>query len=69
MFGIVMLPYIFYLLLCGLELTILDTLFISYCNFLSLKNSSWLGSFISTVIGNIKLSIGNIHIRYEDVER
>nr|CAB3500118.1 unnamed protein product [Digitaria exilis] len=31
-------------------------------------NSSWLGSFISTVIGNIKLSIGNIHIRYEDVE-
>ncbi|XP_073352999.1 uncharacterized protein [Aegilops tauschii subsp. strangulata] len=31
-------------------------------------NSSWLGSFISTVIGNIKLSIGNIHIRYEDIE-
>ncbi|WVZ57683.1 hypothetical protein U9M48_008037 [Paspalum notatum var. saurae] len=31
-------------------------------------NSSWLGSFISTVIGNIKLSIGNIHIRYEDEE-
>ncbi|RLN19158.1 hypothetical protein C2845_PM02G19660 [Panicum miliaceum] len=31
-------------------------------------NSSWLGSFISTVIGNIKLSIGSIHIRYEDVE-
>ncbi|KAL6906369.1 hypothetical protein ACP4OV_003970 [Aristida adscensionis] len=31
-------------------------------------NSSWLGSFISTVIGNIKLSIGNIHIRYEDAE-
>ncbi|KAL6642664.1 hypothetical protein ACP70R_020845 [Stipagrostis hirtigluma subsp. patula] len=31
-------------------------------------NSSWLGSFISTIIGNIKLSIGNIHIRYEDVE-
>ncbi|KAG8084371.1 hypothetical protein GUJ93_ZPchr0010g7815 [Zizania palustris] len=32
-------------------------------------NSSWLGSFISTVIGNIKLSISNIHIRYEDIER
>uniref|UniRef100_A0A0D9XMK5 PH domain-containing protein n=1 Tax=Leersia perrieri TaxID=77586 RepID=A0A0D9XMK5_9ORYZ len=31
-------------------------------------NSSWLGSFISTVIGNIKLSISNIHIRYEDIE-
>uniref|UniRef100_J3N503 PH domain-containing protein n=1 Tax=Oryza brachyantha TaxID=4533 RepID=J3N503_ORYBR len=31
-------------------------------------NSSWLGSFISTVIGNIKLFIGNIHIRYEDTE-
>ncbi|CAD6212089.1 unnamed protein product [Miscanthus lutarioriparius] len=31
-------------------------------------NSSWLGSFVGTVIGNIKLSIGNIHIRYEDVE-
>jgi len=31
-------------------------------------SSSWLGSFIGTVIGNIKLSIGNIHIRYEDVE-
>uniref|UniRef100_A0A0E0R2L4 PH domain-containing protein n=1 Tax=Oryza rufipogon TaxID=4529 RepID=A0A0E0R2L4_ORYRU len=31
-------------------------------------NSSWLGSFISTVIGNIKLSISNIHIRYEDTE-
>lgn len=41
----------------------------SHIFFLSLKNSSWLGSFISTIIGNIKLLIGNIHIRYEDGER
>ncbi|KAK3153327.1 hypothetical protein QOZ80_2BG0170820 [Eleusine coracana subsp. coracana] len=31
-------------------------------------SSTWLGSFISTIIGNIKLFIGNIHIRYEDGE-
>lgn len=31
-------------------------------------NTSWLGSLISTIIGNIKLSITNIHIRYEDTE-
>lgn len=31
-------------------------------------NTSWLGSLISTIIGNIKLSITNIHIRYEDLE-
>ncbi|XWS38677.1 hypothetical protein CRYUN_Cryun19dG0151500 [Craigia yunnanensis] len=31
-------------------------------------NKSWLGSLISTVIGNLKLSISNIHIRYEDLE-
>ncbi|XP_031125724.1 uncharacterized protein LOC116028070 isoform X1 [Ipomoea triloba] len=31
-------------------------------------NNSWLQSFISTIIGNLKLSISNIHIRYEDVE-
>ncbi|KNA21084.1 hypothetical protein SOVF_046540 [Spinacia oleracea] len=31
-------------------------------------NKSWLGSLISTIIGNLKLSISNIHIRYEDVE-
>ncbi|XP_078437793.1 pleckstrin homology (PH) domain-containing protein isoform X2 [Wolffia australiana] len=30
--------------------------------------SSWLGSFINTIIGNLKLSISNIHIRYEDLE-
>ncbi|KAG0604101.1 hypothetical protein M758_10G145000 [Ceratodon purpureus] len=32
------------------------------------NNSSWLGSLIGTVIGNLKLSITNIHIRYEDEE-
>lgn len=34
-----------------------------------MKNKSWLGSLISTIIGNLKLSISNIHIRYEDIER
>ena len=38
-----------------------------FCWFQS--NSSWLGSLIGTVIGNLKLSITNIHIRYEDEER
>ncbi|KAH9610754.1 hypothetical protein KSS87_017342 [Heliosperma pusillum] len=32
------------------------------------RNQSWLGSLISTIIGNLKLSISNIHIRYEDSE-
>ncbi|GKU95670.1 hypothetical protein SLEP1_g9001 [Rubroshorea leprosula] len=31
-------------------------------------NKSWLGSLISTIIGNLKLSISNVHIRYEDFE-
>ncbi|XP_008465914.2 uncharacterized protein LOC103503494 isoform X1 [Cucumis melo] len=31
-------------------------------------NNSWLGSLVSTIIGNLKLSISNIHIRYEDIE-
>ncbi|KAL7609935.1 hypothetical protein Lser_V15G10156 [Lactuca serriola] len=31
-------------------------------------NKSWLGSFIETIIGNLKLSISSIHIRYEDTE-
>ncbi|CAN1333900.1 Intermembrane lipid transfer protein VPS13 [Linum perenne] len=31
-------------------------------------NKSWLGSLINTIIGNLKLSISNIHIRYEDAE-
>lgn len=30
------------------------------------SNTSWLGSLICTVIANLKLSITNIHIRYED---
>eukprot|EP00850_Spirogloea_muscicola_P002380 SM000009S23509 [mRNA] locus=s9:423530:451441:+ [translate_table: standard] len=30
------------------------------------KDTSWLGQLIGTVIGNLKLSITNIHIRYED---
>jgi hypothetical protein len=34
-----------------------------------MKNTSWLGSLINTIIGNLKLSISNIHIRYEDLER
>ncbi|KAL2348225.1 hypothetical protein Fmac_002225 [Flemingia macrophylla] len=33
-----------------------------------IQNKSWLGSLISTIIGNLKLSISNIHIRYEDGE-
>ncbi|TQD75366.1 hypothetical protein C1H46_039097 [Malus baccata] len=33
-----------------------------------IRNTSWLGSLISTIIGNLKLSISNIHIRYEDIE-
>ncbi|KAL8152479.1 LOW QUALITY PROTEIN: hypothetical protein V2J09_010239 [Rumex salicifolius] len=28
--------------------------------------NSWLGSLIATIIGNLKVSISNIHIRYED---
>ncbi|KAF5191674.1 Vacuolar protein sorting-associated protein like, partial [Thalictrum thalictroides] len=31
-------------------------------------NTSWLGSVVNTIIGNLKLSITNIHIRYEDLE-
>ncbi|KAH9321017.1 hypothetical protein KI387_015656, partial [Taxus chinensis] len=31
-------------------------------------NTSWLGSLINTIIGNIKLAITNIHVRYEDTE-
>ena len=33
------------------------------------KNKSWLESLINMVIGNLKLSVSNIHIRYEDTER
>ncbi|CAN8243432.1 unnamed protein product, partial [Cochlearia groenlandica] len=28
--------------------------------------NSWLGSLIATIIGNLKVSISNVHIRYED---
>ncbi|XP_057475541.1 uncharacterized protein LOC130763619 isoform X1 [Actinidia eriantha] len=28
--------------------------------------NSWLGSLIATIIGNLKISISNVHIRYED---
>ncbi|KAF8380627.1 hypothetical protein HHK36_028116 [Tetracentron sinense] len=31
-------------------------------------NKSWMGSLINTIIGNLKLSITKIHIRYEDLE-
>ncbi|XP_050223282.1 uncharacterized protein LOC126673249 [Mercurialis annua] len=31
-------------------------------------NTSWMGSLVNTIIGNLKLSISNIHIRYEDLE-
>uniref|UniRef100_A0A2P2MGT2 Uncharacterized protein LOC105636609 n=3 Tax=Rhizophora mucronata TaxID=61149 RepID=A0A2P2MGT2_RHIMU len=31
-------------------------------------NKSWMGSLINTIIGNLKLSISDIHIRYEDLE-
>eukprot|EP00250_Pteridium_aquilinum_P021886 c25256_g1_i1 orf=924-13886(-) len=30
------------------------------------ESSSWLGSLIATIIGNLKISITNVHIRYED---
>ncbi|KAL1372338.1 hypothetical protein AAHE18_01G196400 [Arachis hypogaea] len=32
----------------------------------STSGNSWLSSLISTVIGNLKISISNVHIRYED---
>ncbi|WZZ79291.1 hypothetical protein YC2023_099863 [Brassica napus] len=32
------------------------------------SNKSWVGSLVDTVMGNLKLSISNIHIRYEDLE-
>ncbi|XP_057959044.1 uncharacterized protein LOC131151699 [Malania oleifera] len=30
------------------------------------SGNSWLGSLIDTIIGNLKISISNVHIRYED---
>ncbi|XP_010266663.1 PREDICTED: uncharacterized protein LOC104604129 isoform X2 [Nelumbo nucifera] len=32
----------------------------------SAGGNSWLGSLIATIIGNLKISISNVHIRYED---
>eukprot|EP00897_Mesotaenium_endlicherianum_P008373 jgi/Mesen1/7564/ME000392S06833 len=32
----------------------------------SAEGSSWIGSLIATVVGNLKISITNVHIRYED---
>ncbi|XP_027330645.1 uncharacterized protein LOC113846496 isoform X2 [Abrus precatorius] len=32
----------------------------------SSSGNSWLSSLISTIIGNLKISISNVHIRYED---
>ncbi|XP_061989598.1 uncharacterized protein LOC133708161 [Rosa rugosa] len=31
------------------------------------NGNSWLGSLIATIIGNLKISISNVHIRYEDL--
>lgn len=31
--------------------------------------NSWLGSLIATIIGNLKISISNVHVRYEDSVR
>uniref|UniRef100_A0A6N2LUY9 PH domain-containing protein n=1 Tax=Salix viminalis TaxID=40686 RepID=A0A6N2LUY9_SALVM len=31
-----------------------------------LSGNSWMGSLIATIIGNLKISISNVHIRYED---
>ncbi|CAI0626123.1 unnamed protein product [Linum tenue] len=31
-----------------------------------LPGDSWLGSLMSTVMGNLKISISNVHVRYED---
>ncbi|WOL14400.1 hypothetical protein Cni_G23180 [Canna indica] len=30
------------------------------------SGNSWLGSLVSTIIGNLKVTISNVHIRYED---
>ncbi|KAJ6768458.1 TETRATRICOPEPTIDE REPEAT (TPR)-CONTAINING PROTEIN-RELATED [Salix koriyanagi] len=30
------------------------------------SGNSWMGSLIATIIGNLKISISNVHIRYED---
>ncbi|XP_024542534.1 putative vacuolar protein sorting-associated protein 13F [Selaginella moellendorffii] len=30
------------------------------------ESKSWLGSLVATIIGNLKVSVTNLHIRYED---
>ncbi|XP_059076567.1 uncharacterized protein LOC131042467 isoform X2 [Cryptomeria japonica] len=30
------------------------------------ETNSWIGSLIATIVGNLKVSISNVHIRYED---
>lgn len=32
----------------------------------SSETNSWIGSIIATVVGNLKISISNVHVRYED---
>ena len=41
-------------------------------SFLILQSSggnSWFGSLVATIIGNLKISISNVHVRYEDTLR
>lgn len=41
-----------------------------FCVFLQPPaGNSWLGSLIGTIIGNLKISISNVHVRYEDSVR
>lgn len=56
---------------CGL-FSYLQSLSSDYTIFYCLQSAtgnSWLGSLIGTIIGNLKISIGNVHIRYEDSVR
>jgi vacuolar protein sorting-associated protein 13A/C len=36
---------------------------------LMVQGGSWIGSLLATIVGNLKLSITNVHIRYEDAVR
>lgn len=29
-------------------------------------SGSWIGSIVDTIVGNLKISFSNVHIRYED---
>lgn len=33
------------------------------------QSSGWLQGLISTIVGNLKLSVTNVHVRYEDGTR